>query len=355
MHKTIFATAVALILMFSVAVFTNGAFAASTNGATVTISADKTSFDADQPVIIHVTITNPTGHSLKVLKWHTPAEDVEGPLFSIRQNGLPVSYIGPLFKRPKPVHEDYVKLKAGESISRDIDLALCYDLSVSGNYSIIYDVSSWDLYSEKGNGKKDADRLVSNELKLSITGREYKTASALKRPDPGTGTPGFTKCTTTQQSTLIAARQQAVSYSANASSYLNAGTLGSRYITWFGNFDTLRYGTATTHFNSIASAMNTANVTFDCGCRKNYYAYVYPNNPYVIYLCSVFWNAPLSGTDSKAGTLIHEMSHFYVVASTLDYIYGQTGAKSLAISDPAKAVNNADNHEYFAENTPALP
>jgi peptidyl-Lys metalloendopeptidase len=49
------------------------------------------------------------------------------------------------------------------------------------------------------------------------------------------------------------------------------------------------------------------------------------------------------------------MSHFTVVASTNDYVYGQTGAKNLAISDPSKAINNADNHEYFAENTPALP
>ena len=56
----------------------------------------------------------------------------------------------------------------------------------------------------------------------------------------------------------------------------------------------------------------------------------------MIYLCSVFWTAPLTGTDSKAGTLIHEMSHFNVVASTDDYVYGQTGAKSLAISEPAQ-------------------
>ena len=63
----------------------------------------------------------------------------------------------------------------------------------------------------------------------------------------------------------------------------------------------------------------------------------------------------LTGTDSKAGTLIHEMSHFTVVAGTDDYVYGQAGAKNLAITNPNNAVNNADNHEYFAENTPALP
>jgi peptidyl-Lys metalloendopeptidase len=101
--------------------------------------------------------------------------------------------------------------------------------------------------------------------------------------------------------------------------------------------------------------MDTASVTLDCGCRKKYYAYVYPTQPYTIYLCSVFWTAPLTGTDSKAGTLIHEMSHFNVVAGTDDYVYGQAGAKNLAITNPAQAIDNADNHEYFAENNPALP
>jgi hypothetical protein len=37
-----------------------------------------------------------------------------------------------------------------------------------------------------------------------------------------------------------------------------------------------------------------------------------------------------------------------------DIVYGQAGAKSLAASDPNGAINNADNHEYFAENTPSL-
>ncbi len=58
--------------------------------------------------------------------------------------------------------------------------------------------------------------------------------------------------------------------------------------------------------------------------------------------------------DSKGGTIIHEVSHFNAVAGTDDIVYGQSGAKSLAISDPNGATNNADSHEYFAENTPSL-
>jgi peptidyl-Lys metalloendopeptidase len=43
-----------------------------------------------------------------------------------------------------------------------------------------------------------------------------------------------------------------------------------------------------------------------------------------------------------------------VVAGTDDVVYGQTGAKNLANSNPGQAIQNADSHEYFAENTPTL-
>ena len=32
---------------------------------------------------------------------------------------------------------------------------------------------------------------------------------------------------------------------------------------------------------------------------------------------------------------------------------GKSGCKSLAMSNPSKAIDNADSHEYFAENTPS--
>jgi peptidyl-Lys metalloendopeptidase len=82
---------------------------------------------------------------------------------------------------------------------------------------------------------------------------------------------------------------------------------------------------------------------------------VYPTQPYKIYVCNAFWSAPTTGTDSKAGTLVHEMSHFNVVAATDDWAYGQSACKSLATSNPSKALDNADSHEYFAENTPSQP
>ena len=52
--------------------------------------------------------------------------------------------------------------------------------------------------------------------------------------------------------------------------------------------------------------------------------------------------------------MIHEASHYTANGGTSDYVYGQSGAKSLALSNPDQAVFNADSHEYFAENNPAL-
>jgi peptidyl-Lys metalloendopeptidase len=71
-----------------------------------------------------------------------------------------------------------------------------------------------------------------------------------------------------------------------------------------------------------------------------------------MWLCNAFWNAPATGTDSKAGTIVHESSHWTAAGGTGDYAYGQSAAKSLATSNPNNAVMNADSHEYFAENTP---
>ena len=65
-------------------------------------------------------------------------------------------------------------------------------------------------------------------------------------------------------------------------------------------------------------------MTFDCSCTESgTYAYVYPDSPYQVYLCGAFWSAPNTGTDSRAGTIIHELSHFTVVAGTNDWAYGK--------------------------------
>src|SRR3546814_860954 len=139
----------------------------------------------------------------------------------------------------------------------------------------------------------------------------------------------FASCDATQAATAMDAVNQARAYSENSKQYLSGGTVGPRYTTWFGAYSSQRYATALDHFQAIDAAMdqNNGEITINCGCNQNYYAYVYPTRPYEIFVCRAFWSAPLAGTDSKGGTLIHAMSHFNVVAGTDDIVYGQTGAR----------------------------
>ena len=336
-----FTLVLVFVLVLATLVSVTGAGAAPKSDLSVNISADKNSFLASEAVIVNVTISNNGKSSAKVLKWFTPAEEVEEPLFKVNRDGANVDYVGAHYKRLAPTGNDYITLKAGESLTRKVDLGLYYDLSASGVYELEYDA--------------DATGLASNKLLLAVEGRAGTPLAIV--PDAVTGSTSFNKCTTAQQSSLVTARTDASTYAANALSYLNAHTTSTtRYTTWFGIFDTSRYNTVKSHYSAIGNAMDTKTVTFDCSCKKkNVYAYVYSNQPYTIYLCGVFWTAPATGTDSKAGTLVHEMSHFTAVAGTDDWAYGQTNAKALAISDPNKAIDNADSHEYFAENNPVLP
>ncbi|CAE6462705.1 unnamed protein product [Rhizoctonia solani] len=125
----------------------------------------------------------------------------------------------------------------------------------------------------------------------------------------------------------------------------------ARYTSWFGAHDSNRSGKAGRFFQSIQG--KSMQSTYNCSCNvEDAYAYVYPNGPYTIYLCPAFWRAPDEGADSKAGTLIHEQTHFTVNGGAKDTAYGREGCRGLASSYPDEAVQNADNYEYFAENIP---
>ena len=83
---------------------------------------------------------------------------------------------------------------------------------------------------------------------------------------------------------------------------------------------------------------------------KNAYAYVYRNDKdHTVYIGKAFGPAPATGTNSKAGTLTHEMSHFSDAGGTKDNVYGENPCKILGASDPDKAQQNADSFEYYLE------
>ena len=57
------------------------------------------------------------------------------------------------------------------------------------------------------------------------------------------------------------------------------------------------------------------------------------------------------GSYSRAGTLVHEGTHFKEIADTQDYEYDPDAVHQLAVNTPLKAIRNANNYRFFSENT----
>lgn len=350
-NKSISFFALAMLL----GVFSINSFAVKTFDAVkITLNFEKSAFDSDESVPVSVSFRNEGRASVKILRWLTPFDGVKDNLFAVTIDGENAEYIGADYKRPAPTEKDYITLQPGESFEATVDLAGYYDLSKTGFYQINYQAEVVNNYpNELLTAVNKSDALRSEVAQAWISGRETKIPVDESFANAVSGSTGYTGCTTSRQSSLLTARSNASTYAANSYNYMLAGTAGARYTTWFGAYTSSRFSTVRSHYSSIKNAMDNASVTFNCTCTDSAYAYVYPTQPYTIYLCNAFWSAPSTGTDSKAGTLIHEMSHFNVVASTDDWAYGQTAAKNLAQSNPKRAIDNADSHEYFAENNPA--
>jgi peptidyl-Lys metalloendopeptidase len=332
--------------------------------ADLTLSA--TWLGATDDVTATVTIANSSAQTVFVPRWLVPGAQLDADLFAVTRDGQPVTYLGRLVKRAAPGASDFVALGPGETLSGTTELTQHYDMAAGGEYVVAYRRDR--LESIGGIGPVGASG--ASGAGGAFKGTAESAAVAVWREGPtsgpdlggfdapvGEGVPSTVNCSASETSAVNTALTNATNYASDSKSYLDArtfSTVGARYTTWFGAANSGRFSTVSSHYNAIRSAFQTAPVVVDCNCDEDYFAYVYPNQPYTIYVCNAFWSAPATGTDSKAGTLVHEMSHFNVVAGTDDHAYGQSACTGLAASQPSQAVDNADSHEYFAENTPPL-
>ncbi len=290
---------------------------------------------ARDAVNVTFTMTNVAGHPVRVLRYETPLDGIKEDLFRVSRDGTATAYLGRHYKWAAPEAADFVTLDDGQSVSATVDLATAYDFAATGSYTVGY-----------GAAHDTTSNLVAG-VTVQVEGRGFVVPGAAPGSQLTT-----TGCSSSRITALTTAYSSARTMAASALSYLTNTTPSAtlRYTTWFGAFTSARWTTARSHFSAISQRLS--NEVADCTCTDSAYAYVYPSQPYKIYLCNAFWSAPNTGTDSRAGTLIHEMSHFTVVAGTDDNAYGQSACKKLARSNPTRALDNADSHEYFAENTP---
>ena len=324
----------------------------------VVLEAKQIEYNGAEPVTILFTLTNESDLTISISRWDIPFDGLYNDTFRVVKDDQPIKYIGPLSMIAETRPEDYLTLRPGEVISTTFDLAVSYELKIPGEYIIHYE-SDFLVMSSKY-PKKLAERedfiikgIISSEIPIRL--------QEARLPRPSFVQPVTKHCSQQQQEILIADLQNAVQLACNAKRVLNKRPPDirietERYLTWFGEYVKNRVENVTQNFRKICYILSTQAITFECraDCDPVLISSMTPDIEYEMNLCNGFWELVSSGTNSRPGTIIHEMSHFHVIADTDDMVYGKPNCMNLAANSPEKAINNADNYKYFAENDPPL-
>jgi len=337
---------------------------------------------SDRPVNIQVRLTNQSSENIFLLKAATPFEGLFSDCFEVNDtiDQMPIYYDGFLVKRGPPPLESFLFLGPGAKVETTVDLGSAYAVAAPGLYTVALHVTvSYSVGSLDGGILADFSRhqsklgkqtlstpscpfkVLPGQFKRMTVGEQNRDPRAqAARLAPGGGVkaldvptpPNVVGADPTQTTQILQAHQNA--YNLVVAALNNLGPVGGpattdpTYALWFGAYTDARfnivsavYGQVQTNFQGPAITYSTAG----SNCLPNSLGYTSYGST-TIYLCSLFWSAPATGTDSQAGTLVHE--HTHSDANTSDIAYGQSDCQALAASNPDQAVNNADSYEYYA-------
>jgi len=332
----------------------------------------KESYSLGERVKLRYRVTNHSNSQYFVLKWFTPLEGILGDILKITYKRRRIPYDGILIKRGQPSIDDYVLLKAGEVREGSIDVSASYSLSKAGVYHVTFAGVIWDLTKDLPDqvGKRSPEEFTrfqtpKSKIVLTVKGRgksvdtEGQVQRKKEKRDPRNlrsghaNEPQIKGGSEGDKAATKAAHNDAYHYADQGRiNVQQEGGKNPQTITWFGAYQSKRHKRLHGVYNDVAETLKNEKITYDfngSSCQASWYAYTYKDTR-TIYLCNMYIAAPFCGIDSKTGILIHELTH--AVSGTSDHAYGLSGAKQLAINGPDKAVENADNYEYYIENLP---
>ncbi len=334
-------------------------------------------YDSGEPVTLRFKLTNNGDEDLYVLKWYTPLEGLNSDCLTvIRNEKSKVAYDGPMIKRGHPGPDDYVLVPAGGTVTADVNVSESYAVSIPADYRVELNIRALEHVPAPTGARRSAALAKSTPKLQTMTGgktkfkvkkgakqiptrgktarKASKTLAKSTGADASVGAVGAAADPLPPIITGGTATQQASAKQAHIDGFhlCEAALAGlannAQYKEWFGAHTAARFNKVKSVFTKIRDRMKTVAFTYDlsgAGCKSGVYAYTHKGDTR-IWFCGAFWSAPAAGTDSKAGTVVHEHSHSD--ANTDDVTYGQTNARALATSKPDQAVRNADNYEYYA-------
>ena len=331
-------------------------------------------------IIVVFVITNNSNQDLYLLKWGTPLEGLKSDCLKITsRRNVQIDYDGILLKRGQPGSDAFIKIKAKSSLKKEINLSLAYDLNSEDEYTIEFNsqnlvvvspssIKNHEFISTAEISNTSISEISNNSSTFSVTesGEKNLTIGQLNRMDskkkennqvksfPSISVidPKLVGGTEAQRRKVKLAHTNGYSLMKQSIAKLRND---SSYKTWFGLYKEERFEKVKATYSKIKYTLDSKVFTYNLsgeGCESDTYAYTTKGGG-TIWLCDLFWKAPETGINSKAGTIVHEYCH--ASASLEDIIiggiqyYGQKLCKELALKYPDKSVQNADNYEYYSE------
>ena len=332
-------------------------------------------YDSGEPVILRFELSNQGDVDLYVLKWYTPLEGLNSDCLNvIRNQKTKLAYDGPMIKRGRPSPEDYLLVPAGQTVSADMNISESYAVSMPAEYRVELNITGLEQIPATSFTKGAVAQSKASPELLEVSGggamfkvkkgavqvptrgkTARKAAKAMAKSDETSDSrgsvaaaaalpPTFVGGTPSQKNQARKAHDDGLALCEAAIARLADD---ADYKEWFGTHTATRFKKVASVYVKVRDRMKAIVFTYDLsssGCLGGWFADTYKGST-TIWLCGAFWTAPTSGSDSKAGTVVHE--HTHSDANTDDLTYGQANARTLAKNKPNLAVRNADNYEYY--------
>ena len=321
--------------------------------------------------------TNVANEDYYILKSNTPLEGLYSPFVSVYHEGRRIKYQGIIAFRLPPKKQDFLLLKAGQSVSKTVQITDVFTFSSDGLYKIYYvkplkflTQYELELQDDRSYIEKVSHSQVSISRYIYLESTHLlKTPSVL--PKNSSVFPSLQPqrivlldgclCSITYIGGTRAEQDELTNVHKNlAQGFEDANKrVGQNVETerWFGPYYIpLRDCTVKTMFQECANGLRKS-VVYDfinglVICNKGPIpAFTFSgSDDRHMYLCGDEFN-PLSNDrctsvfDSKERVLVHEWLHSIVDRD--DHYYDPTNCYNLARSEPHKALDNAESYALF--------
>lgn len=343
--------AVLLVFVLSLSAAEGGPF-------TATLSTPQV-HEMGEDVTCDIIITNNHDMDYLLLMRDTPLKSLKSHIFTIKKGTkFVVKYDGFLTKRGPPMEEEYIRIPGKFSLSSTVVLSKAYSFDSASVYSVKLDTHL--LYSKSLTATPLSQHLYSNtrHFFLVSTGKPPKLTEPedLRKKEqqlpPKVNSQGYVSPTFHGAWPYDEKNATQVAYS-TAFSAVSKSRIVNRgaYTTWFGILIDTRLTEVMRVYNSVWFAMSEHPYRLDYygeGCESASFAYTWYSSKTIV-LCKQYFNAEMTGYNSKMGIIIHQMTHSVSNTEDIPGGYGVIGAMNIATTDANKAIRNADAYEYYCE------